>query len=350
MLESSASKGEKSMWSRVRRWCPGVLVLFVFIGTLTLKPSSPNLWGYVHYLRTTALSAKYSNDSGNMSPGVLPVLQHFIAPYPHSYHFILDEPDRCQQQKPFLVLMVPVAPQNKEARDAIRSTWGKETTIMGKVVSVYFLLGQGKEGHGTEEQVLQESQEHHDLLQSDFVDSYMNLTIKTMVMFEWLTSRCSNAGFAMKIDSDMFLNVHQLMELLLKAPNQLYITGLVVRGAFALRDPNSKWFMPVEVFPDVQYPPYLLGMGYVFSLDLPKKIIEVSAHVKAVYIEDVYVGLCLRYSGIQPTDPPSGYLFKAALPHYLSNCYWTSVITTILDSPKQLLYSWETYQTQKNGC
>lgn len=170
-------------------------------------------------------------------------------------------------------------------------------------------------------------------------------------MFEWLTSRCSNACFAMKVDSDMFLNVHNLVTMLLKAPNHLYFTGLVVRGAFVLRDPTSKWFLPLEVFPDFQYPPYALGLGYVFSLDLPKKIIEVSVHVRAVYIEDVYVGLCMRYSGIPLTDPPNGGLFRASLPHFTPSCYWTSVITTILESPKQLLDSWETYQTQvQNGC
>lgn len=178
----------------------------------------------------------------------------------------------------------------------------------------------------------------------------MNLTIKTMVMFEWLSSRCSNANYAMKIDSDMFLNVQQLMEILLKAPSHLYITGFVVRGASVLRDQNSKWYMPVDVFPESQYPPYALGLGYVFSLDLPKKILDVSAYVKAVYIEDVYVGLCLRYSGIQVTDPPSGGLFRASLPHFQTNCYWTYVITTILDSPKQLLDSWKIYETHRESC
>ncbi|KAF7649046.1 hypothetical protein LDENG_00148120, partial [Lucifuga dentata] len=114
----------------------------------------------------------------------------------------------------------------------------------------------------------------------------MNLTIKTMLMFEWLNSHCPNTSYAMKIDSDMFLNVHNLMDLVLKAPDHLYMTGLVARGAAVLRDPNSKWFLPVEVFPESQYPPYALGLGYVFSLDLAQKILDASKHVKAVYIED----------------------------------------------------------------
>lgn len=193
--------------------------------------------------------------------------------------------------------------------------------------------------------MLQESQEHHDLLQSNFLDSYQNLTIKTMVILEWLALRCPSASYAMKIDSDMFLNVHNLVKMLLKAPRRGYMTGMVERGAPVLRDPNSKWFLPQEVFPELYYPDYALGLGYVFSLDLPKKIITASRHVKAIYIEDVYLGVCMKYLGIKLTDPPRGSLFKGVLPYIWTSCYWSTVITTILDSPQQLLNAWITYQT-----
>lgn len=269
--------------------------------------------------------------------------------YPHPYSFILDEPHGCQQESPFLVLMIPVAPHNRKARDTIRSTWGKDSTVRGQVIRHFFLLGLLKEEDGAEtlnEQVLKESQTHHDILQSDFLDCYNNLTIKTMVMFEWLSSHCPNMSYAMKVDSDMFLNVHNLVDMLLKAPRQHYMTGMVARGAPVLRDHTSKWFLPVSVFPESKYPPYALGLGYVFSLDLPKKILEASAHVKTVYIEDVYVGLCMRHLGVDLTNPPRGDLFRALMPWVAGSCYWTSVITTILQNSDELLEVWGAYQTQ----
>ncbi|XP_039976003.1 beta-1,3-galactosyltransferase 2-like isoform X2 [Xiphias gladius] len=278
--------------------------------------------------------------------------QYSVA-YPHQYDFILDEPNRCWQESPFLVLMIPVAPHNREARDVIRKTWGKETTVLRQVVSHYFLLGLSREGGDSElleEQVLQESQRHQDILQSNFVDCYSNLTIKTMVMFEWLNSHCPNTSYAMKVDSDIFLNVHNLVDMLLKAPRYVYMTGHIARGAPVLRDHNSKWFLPVSSFPESRYPPYALGLGYVFSLDLPKKILEASLHVKTVYIEDVYVGLCMRYLGIALTDPPDSSLFRITMPYLTGNCYWTSVITTILQA-NQLSDVWGKYQTQaQSGC
>ncbi|XP_064820138.1 beta-1,3-galactosyltransferase 1-like isoform X2 [Oncorhynchus masou masou] len=261
--------------------------------------------------------------------------------YPSEYIFILDEPEKCREQNPFLVLMVPVAPYNREAREAVRRTWGSERQVLGREVCLFFLLGlpSGEETEQLQEKVLQESKEHQDLLQSNFIDSYKNLTIKTMVMMEWLSSRCPNASYAMKIDSDMFLNVNTLVNMLLHAPTQNYMTGLVARWGAVLRDRNSKWYLPKEVFPEPVYPPYALGLGYVFTLDLPRKLVEASRHVKAVYIEDVYLGLCMRHLGIRPTDPPSGNLFQGYAGAQ-DRCHYMAVITTILDTPQELLDIW----------
>ncbi|XP_047440436.1 beta-1,3-galactosyltransferase 1-like [Mugil cephalus] len=279
--------------------------------------------------------------------------QYFVA-YPHHYNYILDEPNKCRQESPFLVLIIPVTADNVEAREIIRNTWGRDTTVQGQVVHHYFLLGRSMERNGIErlkEQVASESQKHHDILQSDFVDSYNNLTIKTMVMFEWLSTHCPKTSYAMKVDSDVFLNVPKLVDLLLKAPQHLYLMGIMAGGTSVVRDRNSKWFLPISVFPEPTYPPYALGLGYVFSLDLPKKIVDASAHVKAIYIEDVYLGLCMRHLGIAPRDPPRGGLFRVFAPPSISKCYWNSIIVTLLPNSKKILDAWKTYEVDaKSGC
>ncbi|XP_029369170.1 beta-1,3-galactosyltransferase 2-like isoform X3 [Echeneis naucrates] len=334
----------KTLWMP-RCWLC-LLMLCLVLGTMTyiFKSSSIEVSRPVNIWRTTAMLSQENRTTA--------VGSYFVA-YPHQYHFMLDEPHRCLQEKPFVILMIPVAPSNREAREMIRTTWGKETTVLGQVVSHYFLLGVSKDRDvHLEEEVLEESRTHQDILQSNFVDSYNNLTIKTMVMFEWLSSRCPNASYAMKIDSDIFLNVQKLVGMLLKAPQHLYMTGRLERDAAVLRDRTSKWFLPLSVFPESTYPIYPRGLGYVFSLDLPQKIMEASSHIKALFIEDVYVGLCMRHLGITLTDPPHNALFMDTMPYSSpSNCYWTTVITTILDSSKQLLDVWGMYQSQRqSGC
>ncbi|XP_029973624.1 beta-1,3-galactosyltransferase 2-like [Salarias fasciatus] len=346
MLQSAASRSERTPLTRARRWLL-FLMLVLMMGAAAIvfyDPSQQLSWASsVWEARPWSDQPQDGEDTSD---------SRYFVEYPHQYRFILDEPDRCLQESPFLVLVIPVDPHNREARDAIRNTWGKETSVLNRVVSHYFLLGLSAGRDGTEpveDAVLEESREHHDILQSDFLDSYHNLTIKTMVMFEWLSTHCPNTSYAMKVDSDIFLNVHKLVDMLLTAPQRRYVTGLVARGALVLRFHQSKWFVPASVFPDPVYPPYVLGLGYVFSLDLTRAILEAAPHVRAIYIEDVYVGLCLKHSGIQVTNPPRGGLFQSSKPFLIDNCHWTSVITTIMDSSKELLDVWETYERQREG-
>ncbi|KAI5629910.1 UDP-Gal:betaGlcNAc beta 1,3-galactosyltransferase polypeptide 1-like [Silurus asotus] len=265
--------------------------------------------------------------------------------YPRNYQFILDEPDICKQRKPFLVLMVPVAPQQLEARDAIRITWGNESVVQGKNVIVLFMLGlNGEEDEAKQiERLIPESRQHHDLIQSNFLDTYKNLTTKTMVILDWLATHCPQASYAMKIDSDMFLNVENLMSLLLmeNTPKENYITGMVMWNRPVVRNKFSKWYVPEEVYPENVYPTYLLGMGYVFSNDLPEKLVKVSKHIRPFYIEDAYVGACLKKLGFAPSNPPDPSKFKA----YFNGAYdrneFARVITTILGSPQQLINFWQ---------
>ncbi|CAL8356045.1 unnamed protein product [Boreogadus saida] len=77
--------------------------------------------------------------------------------------------------------------------------------------------------------LIDDPKDHRDLIQSDFHDQYRNLTIKTMMMLRWLDSHCTGASYAMKIDSDVFLNIQNLVRLLMDpaTPRDNYMTGLV---------------------------------------------------------------------------------------------------------------------------
>ncbi|XP_068580498.1 beta-1,3-galactosyltransferase 2-like [Cebidichthys violaceus] len=275
----------------------------------------------------------------------------YLVEYPSEYHFIINEPKTCEQQKSFLVLVVPVAPNNRAHRDVIRSTWGGKDATLDKEVTLFFLLGlhSGEGAPQLQEKLLQESREHHDLIQSDFLDCYKNLTIKTMVMLEWLDLHCSGASYAMKIDSDTFLNVPKLIDMLANAPKTNYMTGLVETGAMVLRDQRSKWFVPVEIYPSPYYPRYALGLGYVLSLDLPKKLVEASRHVKAVYIEDVYLGLCMSHLGIPPTDPPDRNYFQV-FPRIYSRCAYSQLIATITHPDADRMRVWRDFKRLGQYC
>ncbi|XP_007576874.1 beta-1,3-galactosyltransferase 1 isoform X2 [Poecilia formosa] len=315
--------------------------------TTTQEPSTR--WQRTVSSRVTRKTLETQTGQRTAAPYVSP--GPYLVEYPYEYHFTINEELKCKQEKPFVVLMVQVAPRNRAHRDVIRNSWGSEKLANNQVVALFFLLGMqtGDDAEQVHQQLLQESKEHHDLIQGDFVDCYKNLTIKTMVMLEWLNSYCSSAAYAMKIDSDMFLNVPNLVNLLLKAPRTNYMTGLVAHGGAVSRDPKSKFYVPVDLVSDHFYPPYALGLGYILSLDLTTKLIEASRHIKPLYIEDAYLGLCMRHLGIRPTDPPNWNLFRV-FPLKYSRCAYSMVIATTVPENMDRVKTWKDFKKPGRYC
>ncbi|NWS16067.1 B3GT2 galactosyltransferase, partial [Pachyramphus minor] len=92
----------------------------------------------------------------------------------------------------------------------------------------------------------EEDELHGDLLQQDFLDTYNNLTLKTLMGLEWVSRFCPNATYVMKADHDVFLNLEFLVRRLLLPPRRDLVTGYVYRNTGPVRSRSSKWFVPRE--------------------------------------------------------------------------------------------------------
>ncbi|NXX82522.1 B3GT2 galactosyltransferase, partial [Urocolius indicus] len=74
-------------------------------------------------------------------------------------------PHKCRERAPFLVLLVVSAPQDVAARNAIRATWGNESSVPGVSILRLFLLGLHPTfGPELREPLLEENAAHGDLL------------------------------------------------------------------------------------------------------------------------------------------------------------------------------------------
>ncbi|CAL1589648.1 unnamed protein product [Knipowitschia caucasica] len=333
------------------------ICIFCIVFGLNLTQSSswrPQLWSQRNSSLSDppfSLTDRPRTRTSTAPEGPLPAPEYkspgpYLVEYPHKYPFLIEEPDRCKELDPFLVLVVPVAPHNVADRQIIRDTWGAPAVLSKKRTALFFLLGLGNpEDHA----LMEESEHHRDIVQSSFIDSYKNLTIKTMVMMEWLDAHCRHAAYAMKIDSDMFFNPSKLLEVLGDSRRVDFLSGLVERAATVHRYRSSKWYVPEEVFPESVYPPYVLGLGYVFSMDLPRKLLEASREVKALYIEDVYVGMCMRRLGLQPQDPPAPGAFHVFPPPY-SRCGFSRIIATTLDTHTDRRQLWRDFSQTAPYC
>ncbi|XP_037132176.1 beta-1,3-galactosyltransferase 2-like [Syngnathus acus] len=273
------------------------------------------------------------------------------------FPYIINQADKCRERlaAPFLVFLITTEAWQVYAREAIRLTWANETLIPGVSVVRLFLLGRPGEGQmATRLQRLLrwESQKYHDLIQQDFLDSYNNLTLKTLMGLHWVARYCSGASYVMKTDCDMFINTENLVWKLLRPerePRMNYFTGKVLRDSSPFRDNSSKWYISTEEYPERTYPPFCSGTGYVFSGDLAGKIYETSRSMRLMHLEDVHVALCLAKLGLEPSDPPNIFLFNI-LRVSARRCEYNRLITSHGFKPNEIVQYWRMQQRNKAKC
>ncbi|XP_075715109.1 beta-1,3-galactosyltransferase 2-like [Rhinoderma darwinii] len=234
---------------------------------------------------------------------------HSLAlPYPYPYRFLINQPEKCQNRNPFLVLLVMGESQGVKSRDTIRTTWGNLSNYEDVDIIRIFLVGISPNMTFTIQRSLEEeSSIYGDIVQQDFLDTYSNLTLKILMGMEWVTKFCPNVSYVMKVDNDVFLNVNYLVHQLLHPqlpPLSNFLTGFIVCYTGPIRNNNSKWYIPEEVYPGDTYPPYPSGPAYVFSGDMSRKIYEVAQDILVFGIEDAFIGVCLYKLNILPTKAP----------------------------------------------
>ena len=87
----------------------------------------------------------------------------------------------------------------------IRETWGSVVKT-NKEVKLICMLGQTLNAQ-VQNQINSESSHFHDIVQEDFLDSYMNLSLKSAAMLKWSYTYCPSAKYILKADDDTFVNI-----------------------------------------------------------------------------------------------------------------------------------------------
>ena len=274
---------------------------------------------------------------------------------PDTYRYILNQPAACRDRSPFLVFMVPVSPQEAAGREAIRKTWGAPGQGQGQGTLTLFYMGlpEGRWVSSIQDRLEDESRRHADIIQMNFQDTYQNLTIKIMMMMNWLATYCPNASYVMKVDADIFVNVFYLTRWLRTSPRQGFVSGSLINDGRPRRDSNSKWYVSEKQYPEDSFPPYVSGAGYVFSADLAARISWASRFVRMIPLEDVYVGLCLRVLGVRPAYSLSlltfRNLFEIRNLEY-NRCTFAKLIIVNGFKPSKLLHVWKDFSKGHTSC
>ena len=263
------------------------------------------------------------------------------------YSYLLNAPNVCRSRTGLrnveLLMLVTSAPDNRDRRDAIRRTWlsGTKSNLDSPVRSVFLL---GYSNRSNLEKLTEENEKHNDIVLQDFNDVYENLTLKTLMGFEWVGRFCLFAKFIMKTDDDMFVNTTNILHLMrekrfIRRPYK--IVGQCKMSNKPFRDPKSKWYVTWSQYPESVYPEFCTGTGYVMSIILTLNIVRISPNVPFFPFEDVYIGLCARELGYVVHDIERFKTKNAPVPILGCDKYRSAKTYTIHQvSPRFLLKTW----------
>ncbi|KAJ0170127.1 hypothetical protein K1T71_014055 [Dendrolimus kikuchii] len=168
-----------------------------------------------------------------------------------------------------------------------------------------FLLGLpgGENFTDIQGKIKEEADKYGDVLQEGFIDSYNNLTLKSIMMLKWITNNCSkNVRYILKTDDDMYINVPSLMENLRNRSKEFdgrltksskareyMLIGDLIYGARPVHDSNNKWYSPRYMYGGRVYPKYLSGTGYALSSPTAEALYQAALRTNYFHLEDIYI-------------------------------------------------------------
>lgn len=226
----------------------------------------------------------------------------------------------------------------------MRETWGREGTYEnGLRVRTVFLLGSaGQDDPNLSALLSFEARHNEDILQWDFHESFLNLTLKMSTLLEWTVKHCPHVSYVFSGDDDVFVNtpalVGYLQSLEPSKASQLYV-GHVIKTARPLRDPKSKYYIPLSYY-DNAYPAYAGGGGFLFSGVWLQPLHLVSQVLPFFPIDDVYIGMCFQAIGVSAELHPGFQTFDVKEQDRDNVCVHKGLILTHQRTPQQLKRLW----------
>ena len=250
---------------------------------------------------------QHSSSTRRLGPVINRVLSYF------KYRLDIDERRMAPQcrshssnhsSSSFFLLMAYVsAPDNFQQRQLIRQSWADHrrhnNSSSRRQHQMIFVIGRSQSPM-TEWRLTNESVVYGDVVQvSNVIDSYANLTLKSVALLHWALTRCPGAQFVVKSDDDNYVNVelllsrHTLTSFASSLSAAIYGTTNAV--LWPARDLGHRHYVSRELWPWPRYPSYLMGGAYLISggSSTLRRLLAAVQTTPFFPLEDAYIiGLC----------------------------------------------------------
>ncbi|XP_074603903.1 beta-1,3-galactosyltransferase brn-like isoform X2 [Brevipalpus obovatus] len=234
----------------------------------------------------------------------------------------------------FLTFVIKSALMHNASRLVIRNTWASEERFSDVKTRRVFIVGDCKkslpydEAIECDKMIRKESSQYKDIVQADFIDTYYNNTIKTMIGMRWVVDHCPRSQFLFFVDDDFYVSPKNLLKFIrdplsgLEPSSKLSMSnkvprlddrlygGYVFPNSSPMRHRTSKWYIPLSEYPYTKYPPYVSAGAYVLSLRALQEMYYASFYTKHFRFDDIYVGILANKISLNPLHNRYFYFWK----------------------------------------
>ncbi|EPB69941.1 N-acetyllactosaminide 3-alpha-galactosyltransferase [Ancylostoma ceylanicum] len=179
-------------------------------------------------------------------------------------YLVVPSPD-CRRTR-FLVIVF-TAPDDFESRDRWRRIYGGQRMRHKFGYCVIFPIGRLQSEQGSA-RLSEEINFFDDILQGDYVESYRNITIKTLSALRFIAVAYPRADLIMKIDDDVAWNVPKVSNYVSRAQPR-YVT--------------------YEEYPHEKFPQHCSGVAYVLDREALLPMLNAVPQLKYFWIDDVFI-------------------------------------------------------------
>jgi hypothetical protein len=204
--------------------------------------------------------------------------------------YIKNNPFVCSNLKPELIVVVNSAIGHLENRELIRQSWGSAKSKARNKMAVMFIFGMTIDG-AKQDLLEKESKHYNDIIQVEFLDTYHNLTKKTIAMLNWVKYFCGSAKYVLKCDDDILINPDRLLVGLRKyqrASSKFFFCA-VRKKIVAIRKKDYKWYISESEFKGKYYPTHCSGIAYSFTMSALGVLLNNTRTIPPIWLEDIYI-------------------------------------------------------------
>lgn len=154
------------------------------------------------------------------------------------------------------------------------------------------------------EMVKQEADLFKDLIVFNYISSYWRSSSQMIIIYKYLSKYCDNYIYFMYHQGDIYFNYKLFKKMYLNPDNITYpVIGVNYARSEVVRDPNRPWFVPMDLFPNQFYDPYVSGSCFFLSKDTVNNCSKIAdTTTPFIWMDDVYTGMLFKRLGIQIED------------------------------------------------